>query len=182
MQVEKSLLESRVNVLMSTRAGEKATLSSLERKLADERKQKTEFQIKLETERKVKKEAATAEKTAQQNQTRSEVAKLEAEIKTLRSELERARDRCDTAEREAYQLRSYKEVHGDPEVLVNALKGVQEKNRQLECKLSDETKLKMDLFSALGEAKREISIRESKIYLRLLVFLKISTMSVKLLI
>jgi len=160
LQVEKSLLESRVNVLMSTRAGEKATLSSLERKLAEERKQKTEFQIKLETERKVKKEAATAEKTAQQNQTRSEVAKLEAEIKTLRSELERARDRCETAEREAYQLRSYKEIHGDPEVLVNALKGVQEKNRQLECKLSDETKLKMDLFSALGEAKREISIRE----------------------
>merc|ERR1719357_652575 len=163
LQVEKSLLESRVNVLMSTRAGEKATLSSLERKLAEERKQKTEFQIKLETERKVKKEAATAEKTAQQNQTRSEVAKLEAEIKTLRSELERARDRCETAEREAYQLRSYKEIHGDPEVLVNALKGVQEKNRQLECKLSDETKLKMDLFSALGEAKREISIRESQL-------------------
>ena len=156
------MLESRVNVLMSTRAGEKATLSSLERKLAEERKQKTEFQIKLETERKVKKEAATAEKTAQQNQTRSEVAKLEAEIKTLRSELERARDRCETAEREAYQLRSYKEIHGDPEVLVNALKGVQEKNRQLECKLSDETKFKMDLFSALGEPKREISIRESK--------------------
>ena len=76
-------MESRVNVLMSTRAGEKATLSSLERKLAEERKQKTEFQIKLETERKVKKEAATAEKTAQQNQTRSEVAKLEAEIKSV---------------------------------------------------------------------------------------------------
>ena len=148
--------------LMSTRADEKATLSSLERKLAEERRQKTDFQIKLETERKVKKEAASAEKTAQQNQTRSEVAKLEAEMNTLRSELDRARDRCETAEREAYQLRSYKEVHGDPEVLVNALKGVQEKNRQLEIKLSEETKVKLDLFSALGEAKREIGIRESK--------------------
>ena len=147
---------------MSTRAGEKATLSNLERKLADERKQKAEFQIKLETERKTKKEAASAEKTAQQNQTRSEIAKLEAEIKTLRSELERSRDRCEAAEREAYQLRSYKEMHGDPEVLVNALKGVQEKNHNLESKLSEETKLKLDLFSALGEAKREISIKESK--------------------
>lgn len=150
---------------MSTRAGEKATLNSLERKLAEERKQKTEFQIKLETERKVKKEAATAEKTAQQNQTRSEVAKLEAEIKTLRSELERARDRCEGAEREVYQLKSYREIHGDPEVLVNALKGVQEKNRQLELKLSEETKVKMDLFSALGETKREISIKERKLSL-----------------
>lgn len=163
LQVEKSLLESRVKGLMSTRADEKATLSSLERKLAEERRQKTDFQIKLETERKVKKEAASAEKTAQQNQTRSEVAKLEAEMNTLRSELDRARDRCETAEREAYQLRSYKEVHGDPEVLVNALKGVQEKNRQLEIKLSEETKVKLDLFSALGEAKREIGIRESQL-------------------
>lgn len=163
LQVEKSLLESRVKGLMSTRADEKATLSSLERKLAEERRQKTDFQIKLETERKVKKEAASAEKTAQQNQTRSEVAKLEAEMNTLRSELDRARDRCETAEREAYQLRSYKEVHGDPEVLVNALKGVQEKNRQLEIKLSEETKVKLDLFSALGEAKREIGIRENQL-------------------
>lgn len=163
LQVEKSLLESRVNALMSTRAGEKATLSSLERKLADERKQKAEFQIKLETERKTKKEAANAERCAQQSQNRSEVAKLEAEIKTLRHELDRSRSISEAAEREAYQLRSYKEIHGDPEVLVGHLKNVQEKNRQLEMKLSEETKLKMDLFSALGEAKREISIRDSKI-------------------
>jgi len=160
LQVEKSLLESRINALMSTRAGEKATLSNLERKLADERKQKTEFQIKLETERKTKKEAASAEKTAQQNQTRSEIAKLEAEIKTLRSELERSRDRCEAAEREADYLRSYKELHGDPELLSNVLKNVQEKNHNLEAKLSEETKLKLDLFSELGKANREISIKE----------------------
>ena len=160
LQVEKSLLESRINALMSTRAGEKATLSNLERKLADERKQKTEFQIKLETERKTKKEAASAEKTAQQNQTRSEIAKLEAEIKTLRSELERSRDRCEVAEREADYFRSYKELHGDPELLSNVLKNVQDKNHNLEAKLSEETKLKLDLFSELGKANREISIKE----------------------
>ena len=160
LQVEKSLLESRINALMSTRAGEKATLSTLERKLADERKQKTEFQIKLETERKIKKETASAEKTAQQNQTRSEIAKLEAEIKTLRSELERSRDRCEAAEREADYFRSYKELHGDPELLSNVLKNVRDKNHNLESKLSEETKLKLDLFSELGKANREISIKE----------------------
>ena len=47
LQVEKSLLESRVSGLLSTRAGEKATLSSLEKKLVDERKQKAEFQVKI---------------------------------------------------------------------------------------------------------------------------------------
>jgi predicted nucleic acid-binding Zn-ribbon protein len=78
--------------------------------------------MKLETERKNKKELASAERAMQQNQTRSEVAKLEAEIKTLRQELQMARDRCDAAEREVYILRQYKETHGDPEMLVNALK------------------------------------------------------------
>ena len=47
LQVEKSLLESHVKGLMSTRADEKATLSSIERKLVEERQQKTDFQIKI---------------------------------------------------------------------------------------------------------------------------------------
>lgn len=163
LQVEKSILESRVSGLLSTRAGEKAAMSSLEKKLADERKQKAEFQMKLETERKSKKEAANAERTAQQNQTRSEVAKLEAEIKTLRQELQMSRDRCEAAEREVFILRQYKDTHGDPELLVNHLKATQEKNSQLEKSLSSETKLKMDLFSALGDARRELSIANSSV-------------------
>lgn len=35
---------------------------------------------------------------------------------------------------------------------------LKDKNAQLETSLSAETKLKMDLFSALGEAKRQFSI------------------------
>ena len=60
MLVEKSGLESRINSLISTRAGEKQTLSSLEKKLAEEKKQRSDFQLKLETERKSKKEAKKA--------------------------------------------------------------------------------------------------------------------------
>jgi len=162
LQVEKSLLESRVAGLMSTRAGEKAALSTLEKKLAEERRQKTDFQVKLETERKSKKEAASAERNAHAAQTRSEVLKLEAEIKTLRAELGVARERASGAESEAYALRKYKETHGDPEVLVTALKSMQEKNGNIEKALSAETKLKMDLFSALGEARRELSIKQGE--------------------
>jgi len=40
---------------------------------------------------------------------------------------------------------------------------LQEKNSQLEKSLSSETKLKMDLFSALGDAKRELSITSCKL-------------------
>ena len=155
-------MESRISSLLSTRAGEKATLSTLEKKLADERKQKAEFQIKLETERKTKKEAANAERAAQQSQTRSEVSKLDAEIKTMKAELQSSRERCQVAEQDAYMLRKRLEQSGDPDVLVARLEVMKEKNRQIENSLSSETKLKMDLFSALGEAKREIAIKSCK--------------------
>lgn len=39
---------------------------------------------------------------------------------------------------------------------------MQEKNKQIENSLSAETKLKMDLFSALSDAKRELSIKQRK--------------------
>jgi len=44
------------------------------------------------------------------------------------------------------------------EIVQRLFQGMQEKNSQLEKSLSSETKLKMDLFSALGDAKRELSI------------------------
>lgn len=45
---------------------------------------------------------------------------------------------------------------------MSALGAMQEKNTTLEKNLSAETRVKLDLFSALGEAKRQLEIRESK--------------------
>lgn len=39
---------------------------------------------------------------------------------------------------------------------------MQEKNSTLEKNLSAETRIKLDLFSALGEARRQLEIKESK--------------------
>eukprot|EP00096_Caligus_rogercresseyi_P016483 TRINITY_DN915_c0_g2_i1.p1 TRINITY_DN915_c0_g2~~TRINITY_DN915_c0_g2_i1.p1 ORF type:complete len:737 (-),score=175.85 TRINITY_DN915_c0_g2_i1:1572-3782(-) len=161
LQVEKSVLENKVSSLNSTRACEKATVSNLEKRLADERKQKTDFQIKLETERKAKKDADKTERTAQQN--RSEVAKLESEMIKIRGELYSSQDRCSKAEQEIHVLRKYKESHGDPEQLVSSLKALREKNSSLESTLSSMNKLKLDLFSALGDARRDLTVRQSVI-------------------
>lgn len=46
------------------------------------------------------------------------------------------------------------------EVLMSALSAMQEKNSTLEKNLSAETRVKLDLFSALGEAKRQLEIRD----------------------
>jgi len=160
--VEKSGLESRINSLISTRAGEKQTLSSLEKKLAEEKKQRSDFQLKLETERKSKKEAKAEMNLAQQQQSANSatVNKLEAEIKSLRDELARSESRRETAEEEINHLRK-SQGRGDPEKLMAALNASQTQQEQLEHSLSSETKIKMDLFSALGEAKRQLQIREN---------------------
>ena len=48
---------------------------------------------------------------------------------------------------------------------MSALSAMQDKNAHLENSLSAETRIKLDLFSALGEAKRQLEIRESKLSL-----------------
>ena len=58
-------------------------------------------------------------------------------------------------------LRQYKDAQTDSEVLMSALMAMRDKNAHLENNLSAETRLKMDLFSALGDAKRQFEIQHS---------------------
>lgn len=48
----------------------------------------------------------------------------------------------------------------------SALAVLQEKNATLEKNLSAETRVKLDLFSALGEARRQLEIKECKLNCR----------------
>ena len=162
--MEKSSLEARINNLITTRAGEKQTLNSLEKKYMEEKKQRGEYQVKLESERKSKKEAAAERKAAltEQSANSATVSKLEAELAKVREELGRAEERARLAEMEVASMRKSAGAHGDPEKLAVALNAAQEAKAQLEHTLSSETKVKMDLFSAFGEAKRQLQIRESK--------------------
>ena len=59
-------------------------------------------------------------------------------------------------------MSSYQENIGSTQALVSALNAMEEKNARLENSLSAETRLKLDLFSALGEAKRQLEIAQSK--------------------
>ena len=59
-------------------------------------------------------------------------------------------------------LAQYKETQGEVDMLVQAVSLLKEKNCHLENSLSAETRIKLDLFSALGEAKRQLEIREGQ--------------------
>lgn len=55
-----------------------------------------------------------------------------------------------------------RETRESTEVLMTALTAMQDKNSTLEKNLSAETRVKLDLFSALGEVKRQLEIRDSR--------------------
>lgn len=58
------------------------------------------------------------------------------------------------------ELRKYKENEKETEVLMSALSAMQDKTQHLENSLSAETRIKLDLFSALGDAKRQLEIAQ----------------------
>lgn len=56
----------------------------------------------------------------------------------------------------------YRESQAETEVLCQHLKQLQDRNAHLQDNLSAETRVKLDLFSALGEVKRQLEIANSK--------------------
>lgn len=59
------------------------------------------------------------------------------------------------------EIRNRDSIQPGTDVLMNALAAMQDKNSTLEKNLSAETRVKLDLFSALGDAKRQLEISES---------------------
>ena len=55
-------------------------------------------------------------------------------------------------------LGQYRSVEKEAELLLSSLSALQDKNQQLEGSLSAETRIKLDLFSALGDARRQLQI------------------------
>ncbi|XP_071438913.1 macoilin [Hetaerina americana] len=172
-------LQTKLHGLVTARQSDKQTISQLERRLHDERRSRGVCEAQLAAERKARKveesaaartiavaaaaAAASANKGECTESCRARRRDLEAEVKQLRRELKLKEDRCLTAEREMQTLRQYKESHNETEILMSALSAMQDKNAHLENSLSAETRIKLDLFSALGEAKRQLEIHENVI-------------------
>jgi len=161
-------LQTKLHNLVTSRQQDKQTLASLEKKLQEERKARSTAEQQLASERKAKKaeEAAAARAVAMATATRVECTdsckthrrELENEVKQIRRELKVREDQIRQLERETQTLRQYQDTQNETEVLMSALHAMQEKNTHLENSLSDETRVKLELFSAMGEAKRQIEI------------------------
>lgn len=168
MQRELEDMQQRLQSALSSKASDRQQINSLEKRIADERRLRASLEQQLNQERKSRKaeEARAAQVAAQSSrgecteQCKARRRELENELAECRATQRWTEERCATLEHEksviAEQLR-------ENDFLRTALSVVQEQNTHLEKSLSDENRLKLDLFSALGETKRELEIRENAI-------------------
>ncbi|CAG9857973.1 unnamed protein product [Phyllotreta striolata] len=167
MQRDVDELQQRLQAAQGAKAADKQTIGMLERRLADERRSRAGVEAQLNQERKSRKqEEARAAQVAAQQSSRGECTdackqrrrELESELSEARASKHWHEERGQALERENASLA---EQIRDADMLMAALTAMQEKNSHLENSLSAENRIKLDLFSALGEAKRQIELRES---------------------
>uniref|UniRef100_A0A8C6XA03 Macoilin n=1 Tax=Naja naja TaxID=35670 RepID=A0A8C6XA03_NAJNA len=152
---------------------DKQTISQLEKKLKAEQEARTfvEKQLMEEKKRKKLEEATAARAVAFAAATRGEctetlrnrIRDLETECKKLTIDIKVKEDQIRDLEMKVQEWRKYKENEKDTEVLMSALSAMQDKTQHLENSLSAETRIKLDLFSALGDAKRQLEIAQGQI-------------------
>uniref|UniRef100_A0A182JWS9 Macoilin n=1 Tax=Anopheles christyi TaxID=43041 RepID=A0A182JWS9_9DIPT len=168
-QKEYDELHTRYQDLSSQRQQERQNLQTVERRLGEERRHRQSLEAQLNNERKYRKQAE--EKAARSEcgeSCKMKKQQMEMEIDKLQHEMLNAEDAKLMAEKQArnyeqemrkfeLQLRS-RESQPNTEVLISALAAMRDKNETLEKNLSAETRVKLDLFSALGGTRREVEI------------------------
>ncbi|XP_031435995.1 macoilin-2 [Clupea harengus] len=173
LRQENELLQNKLHSAVQGKQKERQALGSMERRLKAEQEARAAVEKQLADERKRKKleEATAARAVALAAASRGEctdslrrrISELEAECKKLSKDLKQKEEQIHELELTVQELHKYKENEKDTEVLMSALSAMQEKTQHLENSLSAETRIKLDLFSALGDAKRQLEIAQGQI-------------------
>ncbi|CAH2222406.1 macoilin [Pelobates cultripes] len=173
LRQENELLQNKLHNAVQMKQKDKQTISQLEKKLKAEQEARVFVEKQLMEEKKRKKlEEATAARAVAfaaasrgecTETLRSRIRDLESECKKLTLDMKLKEDQIRELEIKVQELRKYKENEKDTEVLMSALSAMQDKTQHLENSLSAETRIKLDLFSALGDAKRQLEIAQGQI-------------------
>ncbi|XP_072533483.1 macoilin-2 [Salminus brasiliensis] len=173
LRQENELLQNKLHNAVQAKQKDKQTLGQLEKRLKAEQEARAAAERQLSEEKKRKKleEATAARAVALAAASRGEcteslrrrISELEAECKKLTLDIKVKEDQIHDLELKVQELHKYKENEKDTEVLMSALSAMQDKTQHLENSLSAETRIKLDLFSALGDAKRQLEIAQGQI-------------------
>ncbi|XP_019713459.1 macoilin-1 isoform X1 [Hippocampus comes] len=166
------LLQSKIICLSKTKQRDKQTSAILEKKT------RAETEARLSLERQVAEllahrpdEAAGAtravtasrQENSESQMFRKRVKDLETEYKQLQLQYQIKESRVLDLESDVEALGKYRAVEKDTDMLLSTLSALQDKAQHLEYNLSAETRIKLDLFSALGDARRQLEIAQDKL-------------------
>nr|XP_019940260.1 PREDICTED: macoilin-2-like [Paralichthys olivaceus] len=173
LRQENELLQNKLHNAVQAKQKDKQAVGQLEKRLKAEQEARATAEKQLAEEKKRKKleEATAARAVALAAASRGEctdtlrrrITELETECKKLTLDIKLKEDQIRELELKVQELHKYKENEKDTEVLMSALSAMQDKTQHLENSLSAETRIKLDLFSALGDAKRQLEIAQGQI-------------------
>ncbi|XP_034018157.1 macoilin-1 [Thalassophryne amazonica] len=164
------LLQSKILCLTKTKQRDKQTGAMLEKTTRAEtearlsvEKQLAELQAhKLGEAAGMARVPTNRQEHSETQMLRKRVKDLETEYKQLQLEYQVKESRVVDLENEIEVLGKYRCVEKDTDMLLSTLSAMQEKAQHLEYNLSAETRIKLDLFSALGDARRQLEIAQDK--------------------
>ncbi|CAL8272087.1 unnamed protein product [Merluccius merluccius] len=174
LRQENELLQNKLHNAVQAKQKDKQAVGQLEKRLKAEQEARATAEKQLladEKKRKKLEEATAARAVALAAASRGEctdtlrrrITDLETECKKLSMDIKLKEDQIRELEMKVQELHKYKENEKDTEVLMSALSAMQDKTQHLENSLSAETRIKLDLFSALGDAKRQLEIAQGQI-------------------
>ncbi|CAF2162266.1 unnamed protein product [Rotaria magnacalcarata] len=170
MRAENNDLKTKYDSVNTQRQRDKQRLTDLERNLNEERLNKQRLESQIKTEKSLTKKlqddltklSLTPAKSECTEQCLKRKRDLENETREMRKLLNDKDERIKILDNEITGLK-YRESQADTEVLYQHLSQIGERNAQLQDSLSAETRIKLDLFSALGEVKRQLEIANGAI-------------------
>ncbi|XP_058881714.1 macoilin-1-like [Acipenser ruthenus] len=166
------LLQNKIACVIKTKQRDKQATVLLEKKVRAEMEARAiiEKQLSDLRTRKIDETSAITQGallfTNRQEHTESlkkKAKELETDWKQLQQEFQAKESQIINLENEVEVLCKYKGIEQDSEMLLSALSTMQDKTQHLEYNLSAETRIKLDLFSALGDARRQLEIAQGKI-------------------
>ncbi|XP_053301782.1 macoilin [Pleuronectes platessa] len=165
------LLQGKILCLTKTKQRDKQSGVMLEKKTRAEtdarlfaEKQLAEVQAqKLEEAASSARSLTNRQEHCETQMLRKRVKDLETEYRQLQLENQVKENRVVDLERDVEALGKYRCVEKETDMLLSTLSAMQEKAQHLEYNLSAETRIKLDLFSALGDARRQLEIAQDKV-------------------
>lgn len=178
LQQENKNIQNKFIKLTAQTQKEKDDSELFEKRLQDEKRVRQNLEVELAKEKKLresqelqilelKKNATTSSNKAQKKANQGEttckgeqcakrIKDIELESKKINEEMRKKQDRVMMLECEIKSMNRSRDTESRVDTLMVALNLMEDKNASLQESLSAETRFKLDLFSALGEARRQL--------------------------